>query len=101
MTTWLKENHFFSMPIDNEIEELSFEWEGKYQITDQSKGVDEEDIKLFAYANRENKTVVTLEAEQNQKPSKKYNYKIPLVCSEEKIPYISFVEMVDDFGIVI
>ena len=101
MTTWLRENHFFSTPIDDEIEELSLEWEGKYQVTNQSKGVDQKDITLIAYAKRKNKIVVTLEGEQKQKPLKKYNYKIPLVCSEEGISCINFVEMVEDLGIVV
>ena len=101
LTTWLRENHFFSTPIDDEIEELSLKWEEKYQITDQSKGVDQKDVTLIAYAKRKNKTVVTLEGEQKQKPLKKYKYKIPLVCSEEGVLCINFVEMIDDFDIVI
>ena len=101
LTEWLRENRFFSTHIDDETENLSFKWEREYEIREESKGVDEEDIKLIAYANRENKTVVTLEAEQNQKPSKKYNYRIPLVCSEKEVPYINFVEMIEDFDIVI
>ena len=101
LTTWLRENHFFSTPIDDEIEALSLKWEEKYQITDQSKGVDQKDVTLIAYAKRKDKTVVTLEGEQKQKPLKKYKYKIPLVCSEEGVLCINFVEMIEDFGIVI
>ena len=101
LTKWLKKNHFFSIPIDDETEKLSLKWEGKYQVRDESKGVDQKDIKLIAYTKRENKIVVTLEGEQSQKPSKKYNYKIPLVCSKEKVPCLNFVEMIYDFGIVI
>ena len=101
LTKWLKKNYFFSIPIDDKTEELSLKWEGKYQVRDESKGVDQKDIKLIAYAKRENKTVVTLEGKQNEKPLKKYKYKIPLVCSEEKVLCINFVEMIDDFGIVI
>lgn len=102
LTKWLKENRFFSTSIDDETESLSLEWEGKYQIREESKGVDEEDIKLIAYAKRESKIVVTLEKKQDKDPSrKKYNYKIPLVCSEEKVPCINFVEMIDDLGIVV
>lgn len=102
LTKWLKKNHFFSIPIDDKTEKLSLKLEGKYQITGQSKGVDQEDITLIAYAKRKNKIVVTLEGKQDKNPSrKKYNYKIPLVCSEEKVPCINFVEMIDDLGIVI
>ena len=101
LTTWLKEDHFFSIPIDDETEKLSLKWEGEYQIRDQSRGVDQKDVTLIAYAKRKNKIVVTLEGKQDKKPSEKYNYKIPLVCSEEKVPCINFVEMIDNFGIVI
>lgn len=102
LTKWLKENRFFSTSIDDETESLSLEWEGKYQIREESKGVDEEDIKLIAYAKRESRIVVTLEKKQDKDPSrKKYNYKIPPVCSEEKVPCINFVEMIDDLGIVV
>ena len=101
LTTWLKKNRFLKTPIDDETKKLSLEWEGKYQITDQSKGVDQKDITLIAYAKKENKIVVTLEGEQKQKPTKKKNYKIPLVCSEEEVFCVNFIEMVEDFGIVI
>ena len=57
---------------------------------------------MIAYAKRKNKIVVTLEGRQDKNPSReKYNYKIPLVCSEERVPCINFVEMIDDLGIVI
>ena len=39
LTEWLKKNHFFSTSIDDETEKLSLKWEGKYQITGQSRGV--------------------------------------------------------------
>ena len=42
----------------------------KYQITDQFRGVDQEDFTLIAYAKIKNKIVVTLEGKQNQKPKK-------------------------------
>ena len=97
-----QEKSFFSIPIDDTTEKLSLKLEEKYQITGQSKGVDQEDITLIAYSKRKNKIVVTLEAKQDKNPSrKKYNYKIPLVCSEEKVPCTNFVEMIDDLGIVI
>ena len=101
LTTWLKENHFFANSIDGETEKLSLQWEREYQITDQSRGVDQEDITLIAYAKRKDKTVVTLEGKQDEKPRKKYNYKIPLVCSEENVPCIDFAEMIDKLDIVV
>ena len=102
LTKWLKENHFFSIPIDYETDKLSLKWEKEYQIRERSKGVNQQDITLIAYAKRKNKIVVTLEGKQDKDPSrKKYNYKIPLVCSDKKVPCINFVKMIDDFGIVI
>ena len=29
------------------------------------------------------------------------NYKIPLVCNEEGVSCVNFIEMVEDFGIII
>ena len=59
------------------------------------------DIALIAYAKNESKTVVTLEAQQPQKPGKKCNYKIPLVCDEQKVDCISFITMLERLGIEI
>ena len=101
LSIWIRENHFLRTPIDNEIKKLSLNLEAKYQITDQSKGVDQNDLTLIAYAKKENKIVVTLEGEQNQKPREKKNYKIPLVCSEEGVSCVNFIEMINDFGITI
>ena len=101
LRVWLRKNNFSATPIDGETEKLSLELEKKYQITDQSKGVDQNDLTLIAYAKKENKIVVTLEGRQDQKPRKKRNWKIPLVCQEEKISCVDFVEMVRDFGISI
>ena len=58
-------------------------------------------IALIAYAKYESKTVVTLEAKQLQKPEKKCNYKIPLVCDEQQVECISFITMLERLGIEI
>ena len=101
MSIWIRENHFLKTPIDNKTKKLSLDLEAKYQITDQSKGVDQNDLTLIAYAKKKNKIVVTLEGEQSQKPREKKNYKIPLVCSEEGVSCVNFIEMINDFGIII
>ena len=68
--------------------------EKEYQIRKDSKrGVDENDLKLIAYAMLYEKTVVTEEGKQHNKPEKKYNSKIPLVCKEQGVECINFVEM--------
>ena len=101
LSIWLGENRFIKTPIDNETKKLSLQLEAKYQITDQSKGVDQQDLTLIAYAKIENKTVVTLEGKQDQKPREKRNYKIPLVCREQGIPCVNFIGMIEDLGIVV
>ena len=45
------------------------------------------------------KIVVTCEEEQTQKPGKKKNYKIPLICNEQGVEWIKFVTMPDRLGI--
>lgn len=57
------------------------------------------DITLIAYAMVTGKTVVTFEGEQPQKPGKKCNYKIPLICHEQSVECINFVAMLDRLGI--
>ena len=48
---------------------------------------------LIAYAKIMDKTVVTFEGEQPQKPGKKSNYKIPLICREQNVECIDFIKM--------
>ena len=63
------------------------------------KGANQNDITLIAYAKVKEKTVVTFEEEQPQKPGKKKNYKIPLICNEQGVECIKFVTMLDRLGI--
>ena len=90
---WMINNQFAETPIDESIERKSLELEKKYQIRKNSRGVDEKDLKLIAYAKLNDKTVVTEEAKQKQEPKKKHNFKIPLVCDEQDVKCINFVEM--------
>lgn len=46
-----------------------------------------------------NKTVVTFEREQTQKPAKKSNYKIPLICRDQEVCCINFVKMLQNLKI--
>ena len=96
---WMVDNGFKSIPIDGEVEELSLLLEKEYQVREKSKGADGKDIKLIAYAKINNKIVVTDEEEQPQKPVKKYNYKIPLICDEKEMECINFIEMIRRLGI--
>ena len=69
--------------------------EQEYETSNESKGAGQVDITLIAYAMVMRKTVVTLEALQPQKPGKKYNYKIPLICQEQGVDCIDFITMLD------
>ena len=92
--TWLKEDLAISeTPVEDSVKQNALELMGKYETDEHSKGASETDITLIAYASLHVHTVVTLEAEQNQPPVKKSNYKIPLICREEGVECINFVEL--------
>lgn len=96
---WLIENYFEGVSIDNDVEEISLKMEREYEITDTSKGADHNDIKLIAYAKVKQKTVVTFEGEQSNKPAEKSNYKIPLICYEQEVECMKFTDMLKHLGI--
>ncbi len=98
---WLQDNGFPVVDVNEEIERLSLKLERDYEISDEGKGAGRVDITLIAYAIVNGKTVVTLESIQNQKPNKKTNYKIPLICSEEDVECINFIQMLDQLEISI
>ncbi len=92
--TWLKNDLGISeTPVDDSVKQKALELMGKYETDEHSKGASEIDITLIAYASLHAHTIVTFEAEQNQKPAKKSNYKIPLICREESVECINFVEL--------
>lgn len=84
-----------------DIERESFKLETEYKIANNSRGVGEKDLKLIAYAKLYRKTVVTAEGKQHNKLEKKCNSKIPLVCKEQGVKCINFVEMLKRLGIKI
>ena len=93
---WLKkEMRIDETPIDDDVEMLALELEEKYEVRKISKGASPQDIKLIAFASLGNHTVVTLEAEQPQKPEKQWKYRIPLICEEENVKCIKFIEMLE------
>ena len=95
MRVWLAEKEFNVTEINDDINRLSLALEGKYEITPESKGAGQNDITLIAYAKIMKKTVVTFEGDQCQKPKKKSNYKIPLICREENVACINFIKMLE------
>ncbi len=99
LRSWI-ENTGFDIPVvDQTVSNLSIQLEYSYQTAPESRGASQVDVTLVAYAKSNGETVVTLEGIQNQKPSKKSNYKIPLVCSEEGVGCMDFVEMLDSIGV--
>jgi predicted nucleic acid-binding protein len=99
LRAWLEENGFDGTPVEDSIKVASLELEKEYEVRDISKGAGPNDILLIAYAKEMKKTVVTFEAEQKQKPRKKNNYRIPLICREQKVECITFVEMLSRLNI--
>lgn len=99
LRVWLEESRFAVPDISNEVNALSLDFERKYETDNESKGAGQTDITLIAYAKEMNKTVVTLEAEQPQKPKEKYNYRIPLICQEQKVDCINFITLLDQLDL--
>ncbi len=99
LRVWLEESKFAVPDISNEVNAVSLELESEYETDNESKGAGQIDITLIAYAKVTRKTVVTLESPQPQKPDKKYNYKIPLICHEQKVDCINFVTMLDQLNL--
>ncbi len=73
--------------------------EKEYKITTASRGAGQNNITLIAYAKITNNTVVTLEGKQSEKPKKKSNYKIPLICKEQDVKCIKFIDMLEKLKI--
>lgn len=99
LRVWLEENQFDIPDISDEVNAVSLDLESEYETDNTSNGAGQIDITLIAYAKEMGKTVVTLEKEQPQKPSKKCNYKIPLICDEQKVDCINFIEMLDKLNL--
>ena len=91
---WLKEEMGINeTAIDDRVRQKALELMAKYETDEHSRGADEKDVTLIAFALLSNHTVVTLEEKQKQPPAKTSNYKIPLICQIENVECISFVEL--------
>lgn len=99
LRVWLRENGFAVEAIGNATATLSLRLEKEYTIIPHGPGASENDIRLIAYAALTDMTVVTLEEKEEQKPKKKSNYKIPLICAEQKVRCIDFVGMLKELSI--
>ena len=100
--TWLKIDLGISETlVDDSVKQKALELMGKYETDEHTKGASETDITLIAYTSLHTHSVVTIEAVQKQKPAKKSNYKIPLICQEEGIKCINFVELLKQCKITV
>ena len=96
---WLEQTGFTVREINTQDENCAIELRKTYEVEKNSKGIGHNDTLLIAYAHRTKNTIVTYEKFQENNPSKKKNFKIPLVCKIEKIECISFVDMIKKLGI--
>ncbi len=96
---WLLTAGFPIVEVEDEVKLASLDLEHKYQISEFSKGANQVDITLIAYARKHDDIVVTFEAKQHQRPTKITNYKIPLICIDEGVEFVEFVEMLDRLGL--
>lgn len=96
---WLEEEGFSEVIVSDEVNAVSLALEREYETSNESKGAGQIDITLIAFAKIMSKTVVTFEALQPQKPGKKYNFKIPLICQEQNVECIDFIAMLDKLDV--
>lgn len=102
LRAWLINNQINSVQVPRGVEEASLLLEKKYQIRPGSgNGASQNDLILITYAKENQKTIVTLESRQPNPPEKKHKYKIPLICSQEEVECINYVEFLKRLGISI
>ena len=100
LRNWLEENQFEATKTDKgQINETALTLEIIYETKDKGKGASKNDIMLIAYAKEEDNTVVTMESPQSQKPAKLSNYKIPLICGEQGVECIRFIDLLRELEI--
>ena len=98
--TWLTDKvGIEAAAVNAQVEQLSLELQREYEIGPATKGASKQDITLIAYACLNEHTVVSLESEQHQKPQRPSKYKIPLICKEQNVECITFVDFLDECGI--
>jgi hypothetical protein len=90
---WVERSGLIIETVTDEINIESLKLERKYEISNISKGASQIDITLIAYAKITGLTVTTLEAQQPQRPGSSSKYKIPLICQDEGVSCINFVEL--------
>ena len=95
--TWLTDEvGIETAAVNAQVEQLSLELQRKYEIGSTKEGASKQDVTLIAYAYLNKHTVVSLESEQPNKPTKLSKYKIPLICKEQNVECITFVDFLDE-----
>ncbi|MGU9951439.1 MAG: DUF4411 family protein [Gammaproteobacteria bacterium WSBS_2016_MAG_OTU1] len=84
------------MSIDSADEEATLLLRKEYQVKEVSRGIGFNDTILVAYTCRRQHVVVTYEAKQLKYTGHQWNKKIPLVCEEQGVKCITFVEMLKE-----
>ncbi len=99
LRVWMIDNQLESTSVSDEVQDVSLGLEIQYETNNNPKGANQNDIILIAYAKINGITVVTFEEDQPQRPGKKCNYKIPLICREQQVACINFVTMLKELNI--
>ncbi|MDA3821982.1 MAG: DUF4411 family protein [Bacteroidales bacterium] len=98
---WLIENEFVVQEVSDEVEALSLDLEMKYEVTDVSAGANQNDITLIASSKVNGGIVVTYEKDQTQRPKNKDKYRIPIICKDEGVECLTFIQMLQRLNIQI
>ena len=102
LMAWLKSTGIKAtkLPRKAKFVNLAEELIDKYKPNKRyTKGVDENDLKLVAYAKAEGLTVVTYESEQPNKPVILSKYQIPAVCEVEKVNWLPPISYLSELEI--
>ena len=101
LIAWLKKTGLEPLPLSQSHKEEAFKLGEEYKISPSSTGASQTDIDLISFAKREGHIVVTQEEHQPNKPSTLSKYKIPLICQEEDVPCMNFLEFLQENNIVV
>lgn len=101
LRTWLESRGYRVHDLNDQQEQKALDLENRYQTQENAKGASKIDIKLIAFAKNTNHTIVTFEAMQLAIPGNLSNYKIPLICQQQNIRCISFINFLQEIELVI
>ncbi len=93
---WMEDNRFRGMDINADDENKALLLEKQYQTEKSEKAISANDAKLVAYASSNKHVVVTYEARQPNYMGHQWHKKIPLVCKEQGVACVNFIEMLKE-----